>query len=114
MDAPLKEKIASRESWGTVAQRYVMEWMMVWEDVTVGFTVAGIIAAFVPKSFFQWLFIGGDNPNFFELLAQALVGPVAAFFTFIGSMGTSRLRPFSTATVSPSRGLWPSSFRISW
>lgn len=87
MDAPLKEKVASRESWAMVAQRYVMEWMMVWKDVTVGFTVAGIIAAFVPQSFFQWLFIGGDDPNFWELLAQALIGPVAAFFTFIGSMG---------------------------
>lgn len=82
-----REKLASRESWAMVAQRYVMEWMMVWKEVTVGFTVAGIIAAFVPQAFFQWLFIGGDDPNFFELLAQAVVGPVAAFFTFIGSMG---------------------------
>ncbi|MEQ6248117.1 permease [Sulfitobacter sp. HNIBRBA3233] len=86
-DASWRDKIASRQSWAMVAQRYVMEWMMVWKDVTVGFTVAGIIAAFVPQSFFEWLFIGGDDPNFFELLAQALVGPVAAFFTFIGSMG---------------------------
>ncbi|MBJ3762547.1 permease [Maribius pontilimi] len=86
-DASWRDKLSSRDSWAMVAQRYVMEWMMVWKDVTVGFTVAGIIAAFVPRSFFEWLFIGGDDPNFFELLAQALVGPVAAFFTFIGSMG---------------------------
>lgn len=86
-DTSWRDKIASRESWAQVAQRYVMEWMMVWKDVTVGFTVAGIIAAFVPQAFFEWLFIGGDDPNFFELLAQAVVGPVAAFFTFIGSMG---------------------------
>lgn len=86
-DMSWREKIASRQSWGMVAQRYVMEWMMVWKDVTIGFTVAGIIAAFVPRSFFEWLFIGGDNPNFLELLAQAVVGPLAAFFTFIGSMG---------------------------
>jgi hypothetical protein len=70
-----------------VAQRYCMEWAMVWKDVTIGFTFAGIIAAFVPRSFFETLFIGGDNPGFFDLLAQALIGPVAAFFTFIGSMG---------------------------
>lgn len=86
-DTPWRKKMASTESWAMVGQRYVMEWMMVWKDVTVGFTVAGIIAAFVPQSFFEWLFIGGDDPNFYELLAQALVGPVAAFFTFIGSMG---------------------------
>ena len=86
-DKDWKAKATSREGWGEVATRYVMEWGMVWKDVTVGFTIAGIIAAFVPRRFFEWLFIGGDDPNFFELLAQALVGPVAAFFTFIGSMG---------------------------
>jgi uncharacterized membrane protein YraQ (UPF0718 family) len=81
------EKLRSREVWAEVAKRYFMEWQMVWKDVTVGFTVAGIIAAFVPKEFFEWLFIGGDDPNFLELVAQSLVGPIAAFFTFIGSMG---------------------------
>lgn len=65
---------------------------MVWKDVLIGFTVAGIIAAFVPDAFFEALFIGsgGDNaqnPGFGYLLAQTLVGPIAAFFTFIGSMG---------------------------
>lgn len=82
-----KSRMTSWNGWADVSRRYVMEWGMVWKDVTVGFTIAGIIAAFVPKAFFQWLFIGGDSPGFFALLAQALVGPLAAFFTFIGSMG---------------------------
>ncbi|CUH36868.1 putative permease [Jannaschia seosinensis] len=86
-DANWREKLRSRENWGEVAERYFMEWAMVWKDVTVGFTVAGIIAAFVPRSFFETLFIGGDDPGFLDLVAQALVGPLAAFFTFIGSMG---------------------------
>ena len=84
-----KKLIRSREGWRRVANRYVMEWHMVWKDVTVGFTVAGIIAAFVPRAFFQSLFVGSGNPDpaFWEVLLQCLVGPVAAFFTFIGSMG---------------------------
>lgn len=86
-DMSWRDKLTSREKWAMVAQRYIMEWMMVWKDVTVGFTVASIIADFVPRRFFEWLFIGGENPDFLELLAQAAVGPVAAFFTFIGSMG---------------------------
>lgn len=86
-DTSWREKVLSRAQWGKVAQRYYMEWEMVWKDVTIGFTVAGMIAAFVPRSFFETLFIGGNDPGFLELLAQALVGPVAAFFTFIGSMG---------------------------
>lgn len=84
-----KERIRSIEGWRKVANRYVMEWDMVWKDVTIGFTMAGIIAAFVPAQFFEALFIGSgsDNPAFWEVFLQALVGPVAAFFTFIGSMG---------------------------
>ncbi len=62
---------------------------MVWKDVTIGFTVAGIIAVFVPTEFFQSLFIGAgqESNTFWQILAQTIVGPVAAFFTFIGSMG---------------------------
>lgn len=84
-----KKLIRSKEGWSKVANRYVMEWKMVWKDVTIGFTVAGIIAAFVPQSFFETLFIGSgsDNPTFWQVLAQTIVGPIAAFFTFIGSMG---------------------------
>ena len=84
-----KDLIRSKDGWRQVASRYVMEWHMVWKDVTIGFTVAGIIAAFVPRSFFQALFSGSGKtePAFWEVLLQSLVGPVAAFFTFIGSMG---------------------------
>lgn len=84
-----KDLVTSLEGWQRVANRYMMEWKMVWKDVTIGFTVAGVIAAFVPTSFFQALFVGsgGAEPGFLDVLLQALVGPVAAFFTFIGSMG---------------------------
>ncbi|ODA67411.1 putative permease [Methyloligella halotolerans] len=84
-----RQLIQSREGWRMVAMRYVMEWRMVWKDVMIGFTVAGIIAAFVPRSFFEALFVGSgsQNPAFWEVLVQAVVGPIAAFFTFIGSMG---------------------------
>lgn len=84
-----KEKITSWQGWKNVARKYFMEWKMVWKDVTFGFTIAGIIAVFVPDSFFQFLFIGAGNPDpsFWAILENAAIGPVAAFFTFIGSMG---------------------------
>ncbi len=85
-----KEKIKTIDGWRQVSRKYFMEWKMVWKDVTFGFTVAGIIAAFVPRSFFQTLFMGagsGGNPSFLAILENTIVGPVAAFFTFIGSMG---------------------------
>jgi len=86
-----KQKMKSEESWAKVAKQYGMEWKMVWKDVTVGFTIAGIVAAFVPDAWFQTLFIGSGDGNtdfsFLEISEHVIVGPVAAFITFIGSMG---------------------------
>ncbi|AGA80329.1 MULTISPECIES: permease [Echinicola] len=86
-----KEKVQSKKNWAKVGKQYAMEWKMVWKDVTLGFTIAGIVSAFVPDSFFQTLFINtGEGQNtfgFFTLLEHVIVGPVAAFLTFIGSMG---------------------------
>lgn len=88
-DTDWRSLMVSAKGWHRVARTYVMEWDMVWKDVTIGFTVAGVIAVFVPRAFFQALFIGsGGGPlDFLEVLAQSMIGPVAAFFTFIGSMG---------------------------
>lgn len=77
-------------TWHQVAMKFVMEWQMVWKDILIGFTVAGIISAFVPSSFFEWLFLGVGGTaelSFWAVLQQAIVGPIAALFTFIGSMG---------------------------
>ena len=86
-----KKQIKKEDSWAKVAKKYKMEWQMVWKDVTVGFTIAGIVAAFVPDAFFQALFVnsgqGHTDFTFFEILEHIIVGPVAAFLTFIGSMG---------------------------
>lgn len=85
-----KVNLFSSHAWSQVSRKYFMEWKMVWKDVTIGFTVAGIVAAFVPTSFFESLFTGvGETTeyNFWQLLQHSLIGPIAAFFTFIGSMG---------------------------
>jgi len=88
---PLKKKLKSTESWAKVGKQYGMEWKMVWKDVTIGFTIAGIVAAFVPDSFFQTLFINSGESqssfSFLTLLEHVIAGPIAAFLTFIGSMG---------------------------
>lgn len=87
---PTKTQLLSLKAWKEVSKKYFMEWQMVWKDVTIGFTVAGIVAAFVPTTFFEGLFTGlGEETdfNFFQLLQHAVIGPVVAFFTFIGSMG---------------------------
>ncbi len=90
-DESVKEKVSRKSAWSRVGMHYRMEWDMVWKDVTVGFTIAGIIAVMVPSSFFETLFIGtgGDQAgfSFLQIMEHILIGPVVAFMTFIGSMG---------------------------
>ncbi|PHQ27936.1 permease [Leeuwenhoekiella nanhaiensis] len=90
-DDDWKSEIKKEANWAKVARKYKMEWSMVWKDVTVGFTIAGITAAFVPDAFFETLFInsgkGTNDFTFLEILEHIIVGPIAAFLTFIGSMG---------------------------
>src|SRR5699024_2278731 len=88
-----KEKIQSAKAWNNIGRQYLMEWNMVWKDVTIGFTIAGVVAIFVPSSFFEALFIGaGQNGySFLQIIEHIIIGPVVAFFTFIGSMGNIAL-----------------------
>jgi uncharacterized membrane protein YraQ (UPF0718 family) len=84
-----REQLTSLEGWRAIADRFYMEWKMVYKEILFGFTVAGFISVFVPKEFWNALFLqaGEEAPSFLAVLENALVAPVIAFFTFIGSMG---------------------------
>ncbi len=87
-----KEGFKKEKSWAKVGRQYGMEWKMVWKDVTIGFTIAGIVAAFIPNTFFETLFMNTGSTaanefSFLEIMQHIVVGPIVAFMTFIGSMG---------------------------
>lgn len=84
-----REKLTSLEGWSAIARAFYHEWEMVWKEILFGFTIAGFIAVFVPQSFWNALFLepGVEAPTFLAVLENALLAPVIAFFTFIGSMG---------------------------
>jgi uncharacterized protein len=90
-----RAQLTSVAGWRRIAAAFVMEWQMVWKEILFGFGVAGFIAVFVPQAFWNALFLidggaggeGAGNPSFLIVVENALVAPVVAFFTFIGSMG---------------------------
>ncbi len=84
-----REKLGSREGWKAIADAFFMEWKMAYKEILFGFTVAGFIAVFVPESFWNALFLhsGEGTASLLTVLENALVAPVIALFTFIGSMG---------------------------
>ncbi|MEP5975665.1 MAG: permease [Nitratireductor sp.] len=92
MEGSLREKLFSMKGWRKIATAFFMEWKMVWKKILFGFTIAGFISVFVPQSFWNAIFLVSDggaqaSPGVFTVVENALVAPVVAFFTFIGSMG---------------------------
>lgn len=62
---------------------------MAWEDILIGFTIAGFVAVLVPESFWSALFLADAQnlPGWLVAIENALIAPFVAASTFIGSMG---------------------------
>src|SRR6185437_11064925 len=52
-------RLLSREGYTSVSHIFVMEWAAVLRDVVAGLLIAGAVAAWVPDSFWQHLFLTG-------------------------------------------------------
>ena len=88
-DFDWKERITSRMGWHLVGKKFVDDWKMAWEDILIGFTIAGFVAVVVPQQFWAALFLADAThlPNWLVTLENAVVAPFVAGATFIGSMG---------------------------
>ncbi|NGP75512.1 permease [Balneolaceae bacterium YR4-1] len=88
-DFDWKKRIRSKEGWQLVGHKFVNDWKMAWEDILIGFTIAGFVAVLVPESFWTALFLADAQhlPDWLVTLENALVAPFVAAATFIGSMG---------------------------
>ncbi|MBO6571245.1 permease [bacterium] len=84
-----KERITSRKGWHLVGQKFVNDWKMAWEDILIGFTIAGFVAVMVPADFWSALFLADATniPSWLVTLENAVIAPFVAGATFIGSMG---------------------------
>ncbi len=102
-DFDWKERIRSRMGWHLVGHKFVMDWKMVWEEILIGFTIAGFVAVFVPDTLWAKIFLidaGSAVPEWLRALENAMVAPFVAALTFIGSMGNIPL-----ATVLNANGV---------
>lgn len=88
-DFDWKKRIKSKEGWQLVGHKFINDWKMAWEDILIGFTIAGFVAVLVPESFWTTLFLADAHhlPDWVIALENALVAPFVAAATFIGSMG---------------------------
>lgn len=78
-------RLFSREGFTSVAHVFVMEWAAILRDLVIGLLIAGAIAAWVPDTFWQSLFLDG-HPLAAKLIGP-LVGPLVAIASFVCSIG---------------------------
>lgn len=78
-------RLLSRDGFTSVSHVFVMEWAAILRDLVVGLLIAGAIAAWVPDSFWQSLFLEG-HPLAAKLVGP-LIGPLVAIASFVCSIG---------------------------
>ena len=80
-----RRRLFSRRGYTAVSHIFVMEWAAVIRDVVIGLLIAGAVAAWVPATFWQHLFLAG-HPLAAELWGP-VIGPVISLLSFVCSIG---------------------------
>lgn len=79
------QRLASAEGFTSVAHIFVMEVAAIWKDLIGGLLIAGAVAAWVPSSVFQTLFI--TNHPLASKIWGPIIGPVISILSFVCSIG---------------------------
>ena len=79
------QRLRSPEGFTAISNYFVMDWAAVWMDVFGGLLIAGALAAWVPNSFWQGLFLQGHGA--LSTLWGPLIAPLVAMLSFVCSIG---------------------------
>jgi uncharacterized membrane protein YraQ (UPF0718 family) len=86
-DATWRDRLLTRDGWRLASKNALGEWGMLWTDIVAGFLVAGLIGAFVPRTWWTTLFGVGAEGTFGWVLASATIGVAIGVITFVCSVG---------------------------
>jgi uncharacterized protein len=79
------QRLRTPKGFTATADYFVMDWAAIWRDIAVGLLVAGALAAWVPDSWWQSLFLV-DHPTAAKFWGPA-IGPLVAMLSFVCSVG---------------------------
>ena len=82
---PLWRRLASPRGFTATANYFVMDWAAIWIDIFGGLLIAGALAAWVPDSWWQSLFL--ENHHTLAKFWGPIIGPVVAIISFVCSIG---------------------------
>jgi uncharacterized membrane protein YraQ (UPF0718 family) len=81
----LWRRLTSSRGFTATANYFVMDWAAIWIDIFGGLLIAGALAAWVPESWWQSLFLE-DHDTLAKFWGPA-IGPVVAIISFVCSIG---------------------------
>jgi uncharacterized membrane protein YraQ (UPF0718 family) len=79
------QRMTSDKGQTAISHFFVMDWASLWLDIGGGLLIAGALAAWVPKHFWQAFFLQG-HPILAKFWGPA-VGPIVAILSFVCSVG---------------------------
>jgi uncharacterized membrane protein YraQ (UPF0718 family) len=78
-------RLRSPRGFTAISDYFVMDWAAVWVDIAGGLLIAGALAAWVPNSFWQGLFL--QHHGALATIWGPLIGPLVAMLSFVCSIG---------------------------
>ena len=79
------KKLSSAQGITAASHYFWMDWYSLWPDIAGGLLISGCLAAWVPQTFWQGLFLVG-HPIFARFWGP-LIGPLVAVLSFVCSVG---------------------------
>jgi uncharacterized protein len=81
----LWRRLTSPRGFTATSTYFVMDWAAIWIDILGGLLIAGALAAWVPESWWQSLFLEG-HPTAAKIWGP-IIGPLVAIVSFVCSIG---------------------------
>jgi len=78
-------RLRSPQGFTAISEYFVMDWAAVWMDIAGGLLIAGALAAWVPNSFWEGLFL--QHHGALATIWGPLIGPLVAMLSFVCSIG---------------------------
>src|SRR5436309_2405233 len=84
-EGSLLSRLISSRGFTATSHYFVMDWASIWQDIVLGFLIAGALAAWVPDTFWRDFFLT-DHATLAKIEGP-LVGPLVAIISFVCSVG---------------------------